>query len=453
MKFYEISLFKYYLFFSFLFQASVFYFHMSTQNFTKLDKKFSNAILKSNPFLHDEKPSKTPDSTLANIVIRINFGINIDLERIVRYVPEAEHDPTRFAALVLRCGPPKSCALIFSKGLCVMNGLKTKHQMELGCEKYARILRETGHNVTSYSFEIKNSVLKGSVGGPVDTKRLYKDYPGQSTACDKFPGLRFNLPQYKVTVSIFTTGRFIIVGIKTKRQAEKAYDDIMKILPNYLVSEIHKLPKNKKQKELEFEFDLSKDIEESEDITSDIIQEDIVPTPISTPTVDIKKKKRKKKLIKTPETPKTLTNVSIVKNMKKPKIPDKNIIDKQKDVFSVFKTHNNNSIELGKEYFLEKHKILTEQNDTETNQKMNKNLSSILELNEEKVFKDDFLFSKTPTEDNNLLKKRLGQSKNLKDALSNVYLLSRKSKKRKNLQVETTDKTVREQKKHKITIL
>lgn len=206
---------------------------MDNIDFEAVDNFVGDIVKKAKPFTYKYSETKIVPPVVANIVTRVNFGIDIDLNRIVHHVPEAEYDPTKFAALIIRCGPPKSCALIFASGTCVINGLRTIHQLEVACEKYARILKDTGHPITRYTFEIQNAVVGAHISGGLDLDKISEDYPGKTDKKDNFPGLVFNLTEPKVTILVFKTGRFNIVGLRNHTQGHLAYEQMMEILPKY----------------------------------------------------------------------------------------------------------------------------------------------------------------------------------------------------------------------------
>ena len=198
-----------------------------------MDSYIERVVSNARPYRYRYDPSKPPPPSVANIVTRVEFGCPIDLKKIVRHLPEVHYDPTRFAAVKARVGPPKSCALGFSSGLAVINGLSTIHQVEVACQKYGEILRSTGHPISTYTFTVQNAVMRAHIRGGLDLKRIHKDYMGYTVKKDNFPGLMFYPPGHRVTVTIFSSGRFNIVGLKTNTQGIEAYEYMMTILPYY----------------------------------------------------------------------------------------------------------------------------------------------------------------------------------------------------------------------------
>ena len=65
---------------------------------------------------------------LQNIVSTANLGIPLDLKNIVLNCRNAEYNPRRFAAVIIRIREPKTTALIFSSGKMVITGAKSEDQ-------------------------------------------------------------------------------------------------------------------------------------------------------------------------------------------------------------------------------------------------------------------------------------------------------------------------------------
>ena len=53
---------------------------------------------------------------LQNIVSTVNMGVKLDLKKIALHARNAEFNPKRFAAVIMRIREPRTTALIFSSG-------------------------------------------------------------------------------------------------------------------------------------------------------------------------------------------------------------------------------------------------------------------------------------------------------------------------------------------------
>lgn len=72
---------------------------------------------------------------LQNVVATVNLGITLDLQKIALKTRNAEFNPQRFAAVIMRIREPKTTALIFSSGKVVVTGAKTEDDSKLAAKK------------------------------------------------------------------------------------------------------------------------------------------------------------------------------------------------------------------------------------------------------------------------------------------------------------------------------
>lgn len=84
---------------------------------------------------------------LQNIVSTVNLGCKLDLKKIALQARNAEYNPKRFAAVIMRIREPRTTALIFSSGKMVCTGAKSEEQSRLAARKYARIVQKLGFEV------------------------------------------------------------------------------------------------------------------------------------------------------------------------------------------------------------------------------------------------------------------------------------------------------------------
>jgi len=101
-------------------------------------------------------PAATPDTngqvpsgivpTLQNIVATVNLSARLDLKTIALHARNAEYNPKRFAAVIMRIREPKTTALVFASGKMVVTGAKSEDDSRLASRKYARIIQKLGFN-------------------------------------------------------------------------------------------------------------------------------------------------------------------------------------------------------------------------------------------------------------------------------------------------------------------
>lgn len=84
-----------------------------------------------------------------NIVSTVNLNCKLDLKKIALHARNAEYNPKRFAAVIMRIREPRTTALIFSSGKMVCTGAKSEEDSRLAARKYARIIQKLGFMVSS----------------------------------------------------------------------------------------------------------------------------------------------------------------------------------------------------------------------------------------------------------------------------------------------------------------
>lgn len=78
----------------------------------------------------------------------MNLNCKLDLKKIALHARNAEYNPKRFAAVIMRIREPRTTALIFSSGKMVCTGAKSEEDSRLAARKYARIIQKLGFTVS-----------------------------------------------------------------------------------------------------------------------------------------------------------------------------------------------------------------------------------------------------------------------------------------------------------------
>ena len=91
--------------------------------------------------------SKDIEPKLQNIVSTANLGCQLKLRQIALQAKNAEYNPKRFAAVIMRIKEPKTTALIFSSGKMVCTGAKSEEDSRKASRKYAKIIKSLGLSI------------------------------------------------------------------------------------------------------------------------------------------------------------------------------------------------------------------------------------------------------------------------------------------------------------------
>lgn len=171
---------------------------------------------------------------LQNIVATINLGCRLDLKKIAQHARNAEYNPKRFAAVIMRIREPRTTALIFSSGKMVCTGAKSEDASKLAARKYARIIQKLDFQTKFTDFKIQNMVGSCDVKFNIRLEGLVLQH---SQFCsyepELFPGLIYRMVRPRVVLLIFVSGKVVLTGAKVREEIYEAFESIFPILKSF----------------------------------------------------------------------------------------------------------------------------------------------------------------------------------------------------------------------------
>jgi len=177
---------------------------------------------------------------LQNIVSTLNLKCTLDLREIALRARNAEYNPKRFAAVIMRIREPKTTALIFASGKMVCTGARNEDDSRKASRQYAKIIRKLGFNVKFSEFKIQNIVGSCDVKFPIRLEGLASEH---SQFCnyepEMFPGLIYRMIRPKIVLLIFVSGKIVLTGAKEREDIFKAFEIIYTVLLKYRKKETH----------------------------------------------------------------------------------------------------------------------------------------------------------------------------------------------------------------------
>ncbi|ODN87131.1 TATA-box-binding protein [Cryptococcus wingfieldii CBS 7118] len=169
--------------------------------------------------------------TLQNIVATVNLDCRLDLKTIALHARNAEYNPRRFAAVVMRIRDPRTTALIFASGKMVVTGAKSEDDSRLASRKYARIIQKLGFDAKFAEFKIQNMVGSCDVKFPIRLEGLAFSHGAFSSyEPELFPGLIYRMLKPKVVILIFVSGKIVLTGAKVREEIYMAFNQIYSVL-------------------------------------------------------------------------------------------------------------------------------------------------------------------------------------------------------------------------------
>jgi len=161
---------------------------------------------------------------IVNIIGTVDVEITkkINLNQIVRNLPDVEYNPERFPGLVMRIGKPHSTALIFSNGKMILTGLKKEIEAEKVIQKIIKNIRKAGFDVRNPIFTTQNIVATGNLHAFIDLNIAVIVLKNAMYEPEVFPGLIYKMQDPKIVFNIFSTGKFVCLGAKEKDRIKEA---------------------------------------------------------------------------------------------------------------------------------------------------------------------------------------------------------------------------------------
>ncbi|KAL0248572.1 hypothetical protein GEMRC1_003808 [Eukaryota sp. GEM-RC1] len=177
------------------------------------------------------KPSEVK---IYNVVATVNLKCGLDLKHIASYVRNAEYNPRRFAAAIVRIMEPKATALIFRTGKMVITGASNEEDCHRAARRFARILQKVKCPVSFSDFKVENIVGVSKMGYSIDLEALHqRHHKFAHYEPELFPGLVYKLLDPKVCLLIFVTGKIVITGAKTRDSIYLALEKLAPVLHEF----------------------------------------------------------------------------------------------------------------------------------------------------------------------------------------------------------------------------
>ncbi|NXK26321.1 TBPL2 protein, partial [Arenaria interpres] len=171
---------------------------------------------------------------LQNIVSTVNLACKLDLRHIVLHARNAEYNPKRFAAVIMRIREPRTTALIFSSGKLICTGAKSEEQSRVAARKFARVVQKLGFPVRFLNFKIQNMVGSCDVRFTIRLETLALTHRQFcSYEPELFPGLVYRMVKPRIVLLIFVSGKVVLTGAKERSEIYEAFEKIYPILKGF----------------------------------------------------------------------------------------------------------------------------------------------------------------------------------------------------------------------------
>ena len=195
---------------------------------------------------------------IENCVGSANLGVKLNLKELYKYllklqgvlqdelrgrksgdIPDSDypflvrHQPTEFPGLILKLRfKVRASLLVFSSGNIVITGTKNKEELYEVAKIVIELFKRSGFKVEKTpEITLQNIVASADLGRIINLElvaALLGEYAYYEP--EIFPGLIFKMPEPKVVLLLFRSGKVVCTGAKSEEMIIEALENIDRIL-------------------------------------------------------------------------------------------------------------------------------------------------------------------------------------------------------------------------------
>ena len=181
---------------------------------------------------------------IENIVSTANLCCHLNLRGIALQAKNAEYNPKRFSAVIMKMKEPKTTGLIFSSGRIVCLGAKTEENSRKACRKFAKIIKSLNYNINFKQYKIENVVGSADVKFKISLMKLYMYLIKNSFSNgiryviyepEQFPGLIYRMADPRIVLLIFVSGKIVLTGGRNRDDIFQGFKKIYPLLIKFKI--------------------------------------------------------------------------------------------------------------------------------------------------------------------------------------------------------------------------
>ncbi len=176
-----------------------------------------------------DSSSKKSSLKVQNIVATTSLGKPISLTKLAKTLVNTTYNPDQFPGVILRVKEPKSAVLVFSSGNLVCTGTKSIQQVKEVIDSVIRQLRRINVRITDKpKINVQNIVASGSIDLMLNLNLLALELENTEYEPEQFPGLVYKLDNPTATFLLFSNGKLVCTGTKTRQQLDESMTQLIK---------------------------------------------------------------------------------------------------------------------------------------------------------------------------------------------------------------------------------
>lgn len=180
-------------------------------------------------------------SEVVNIVVAGSLGTGeVDVEALVEDMIIESSSVSPGQAHISR-NSDSPTLMLYRSGKYVIAGAKSENDIDSLIDwliaELHRLNVGTDSEVIRSSKELRYMVVKYEFGQTLDLSRLMLELGMENAEYEpeQFPGLIYRDPERQCTILIFSTGRIMVTGVRSRSEAQVAYEHLCSKLSNDLV--------------------------------------------------------------------------------------------------------------------------------------------------------------------------------------------------------------------------
>eukprot|EP00753_Platysulcus_tardus_P006751 PLAT14529.1.p1 GENE.PLAT14529.1~~PLAT14529.1.p1 ORF type:complete len:201 (+),score=71.42 PLAT14529.1:66-668(+) len=171
---------------------------------------------------------------IQNVVATINVQCTLKLDTLAQRLRNAEYNPRRFPACIIRLRDPKVTTLVFQSGKVVCTGGKSEDDSSYGLRFLVAMLKRLDFDAHFADFKVHNIVGSTEVPFPLRLEGLALEHDKETSyEPELFPGLIYRLQSPRVVLLLFVSGKAIITGASTTTQVLDAFEKVYDVLERF----------------------------------------------------------------------------------------------------------------------------------------------------------------------------------------------------------------------------
>jgi transcription initiation factor TFIID TATA-box-binding protein len=178
---------------------------------------------------------ENPTIKIENVVATSTIGTELNLNAITQALVGAEYEPEQFPGIVYRLKDPKTATLIFRSGKVVCTGAKSSAAVKKAINIVVSNLADAGFDVLKDpEVTVQNMVATADLKAKLNLSTIALSLGMENVEYEpeQFPGLVYRIDDPKVVALLFSSGKVVCTGAKTKEDIVRAVDRIETDLTN-----------------------------------------------------------------------------------------------------------------------------------------------------------------------------------------------------------------------------